>query len=69
MGDVLSGLVAGYLAQGLNALDATQTAVLVHALAAEDYAKQQDSSSMIASDVIDRVSRVVMDIRRFKRLK
>jgi len=68
MGDVLSGLVAGYLAQGLNTLDATQTAVLVHALAAEVYAKQHDSSSLIASDVIDRLSRVVRDIRQSKRL-
>ena len=69
MGDVLSGLVAGYLAQGLNALDATQTAVLVHALAAEYYANKHDSSSVIASDVIDRVSRVVRDIRQLKRIK
>ncbi|MBT3204111.1 MAG: NAD(P)H-hydrate dehydratase [Gammaproteobacteria bacterium] len=68
MGDVLSGLISAYLAQGLSPENAAQTAVLVHALAAEHYAKEHDSVSLIASDVIDRISLVVRDIRQAKRV-
>lgn len=64
MGDVLSGIIAAFLAQGLTPLQAAQTGVLVHALAAEYYATEQDAACLIASDVIDRVSRVVRDIRQ-----
>lgn len=59
MGDVLSGLTAGYLAQGLSALQAANTAVLVHALTAEQYAQTQDACSLLSSDVIDGIGSVV----------
>ncbi len=68
MGDVLSGFIAAYLAQGLSPENAAQTGVLAHALAAEHYAKEHDSASLIASDVIDRVSLVVREIRQSKRV-
>ncbi len=64
MGDVLAGIAGGYLAQGLNAAQAAQTAVLVHALAAEIFATEQDTASLIASDVIDRIGKVVGRIRQ-----
>lgn len=64
MGDVLAGLIGGYLAQGLNPEQAAQTAVLVHALAAEDFATCQDENSLIASDIIERLSTIVRDIRQ-----
>ncbi len=67
MGDVLSGMIAAYLAQGLTTLKAAQSGVLVHALAAEYFAREQDASSLIASDVIERVSLVVRDIRHLQR--
>ncbi len=63
MGDVLSGLIAAFLAQGLSTLNATQSAVLVHALAAEYYAREHDAASLIASDVINYIALVVKDIR------
>lgn len=66
MGDVLSGMIAAFMAQGLTPLNAAQTGVLVHALAAEYYANKRDASSLIASDVIDRISLVVRDIRHSK---
>ena len=63
MGDVLSGMIAGYLAQGLSPLDSAQTAVLLHALAAEDHAVDEDENSLIASDVIDRLGGISKRIR------
>ncbi len=65
MGDVLCGLVAGYLGQGLTPIQAAQTAVMLHALSAEHFAKKHDQISLIASDVIDGLSVVVKRIRQF----
>ncbi len=65
MGDVLCGLVAGYLGQGLTPFQAAQTAVMLHALSAEQYAKKHDQISLIASDVIDGLSVVVKRVRQF----
>ena len=64
MGDVLAGLAAGYFAQGLSGFHALQTAVLVHALAAELFAEAQDQASLIASDVSALTGRVVRAMRR-----
>ena len=63
MGDVLAGMIAGYLAQGLSPQHAARTSVLLHALAAEDYALQQDADSLIASDIIQRLPRLVKSLR------
>lgn len=67
MGDVLAGMLAGYRAQGLSAWQAAQTAVLVHALAAEDFSVEKDEASLVASDVIERIGRVVKIIQQGRR--
>lgn len=66
MGDVLSGLIGAYLAQGLEPLQAAQIGVLVHALAAEEYALTFDANSLIASDVIDRIAVVTRRIQQLQ---
>lgn len=63
MGDVLAGLTASYIGQGLDAIQASRAAVLVHALAAEKFAELYDANSLIASDVIGRVASIVKEIR------
>jgi ADP-dependent NAD(P)H-hydrate dehydratase / NAD(P)H-hydrate epimerase len=62
-GDVLSGLIAGYLAQGLSAIEAARSGVYVHALSAQDYAEDQAPECLIASDLIARIGRVSKQIR------
>ncbi|MDJ0833389.1 MAG: NAD(P)H-hydrate dehydratase [Gammaproteobacteria bacterium] len=64
MGDVLSGMIGGYLAQGLSPWQAARSAVLVHALAAQDFTHEQDANSLIASDVIAGIGRVVRRIHQ-----
>jgi NAD(P)H-hydrate epimerase len=58
-GDVLAGIITGLRAQGLSAFDAGVTGVFIHALCGLDAAaKIGNSTSVIASDILDSVSRV-----------
>jgi len=63
MGDVLAGMIAALLGQGLSPFDAAKTAVLVHALGAEDYAADNDETGLIASDIVHRIPRLVKRLR------
>lgn len=50
-GDVLTGLIAGLLAQGLAAADAAMLGVYLHGLAAERLSRQQGVAGLAASDL------------------
>ncbi len=52
-GDVLTGIVAGLLAQGLEPFDAAQLGVYVHGLAGDLAAEALGQNSLIAHDLID----------------
>lgn len=51
MGDLLSGMIAGFMAQGLNAWQAAQTGVLIHALAGDCAAKARGERGLLVSDL------------------
>jgi NAD(P)H-hydrate repair Nnr-like enzyme with NAD(P)H-hydrate dehydratase domain len=53
MGDVLTGLIAALLAQGMSAFDAARLGVFVHGLAADRCAKQIAPIGYLAHDVAD----------------
>lgn len=55
MGDVLTGIVASFLAQGLNPLAASKLAVYAHGLAADWLVKEKGLRGIIASDVVDKL--------------
>lgn len=55
MGDVLTGAIAGLLAQGLNPVDAAILGVYVHGLAADIAAEKIGESGIIAGDVLRRL--------------
>ena len=63
MGDVLCGIIAAFLGQGLDAFSAARSAVYVHALCAELYAKERDESGLIASDIIGLIPQMVKQLR------
>ena len=52
MGDVLTGMITGFLAQGLTAWDAARMGVYLHGCAGDQAAKSMGEAGMIASDVI-----------------
>ena len=55
MGDVLTGIVASFLAQGLPPLAASKLAVYAHGLAADWLVKEKGLRGIIASDVVDKL--------------
>ena len=57
-GDVLTGVIAGLIAQGLDLLDAAETGVCVHA-AAGDLAAQDGERGMIASDLFPYIRKLL----------
>ena len=63
MGDVLSGIVGALLGQGMTPFDAARAAVLIHALAADDYCLHHDQVGLVASDVIERIPAVIKRLR------
>jgi len=54
-GDVLTGIIAAFLGQGLNSFDAAKFAVYLHGLAGDLAAKEKTQMGMIASDIIDKI--------------
>ena len=54
-GDVLSGIIAAFLGQGLCAFDAAKYGVYIHGSAGDLAAKEKTEISLIASDIIDKI--------------
>jgi len=54
-GDVLSGMVGAFLAQGLDAFNAAKYATYLHGLAGDIAAKDKTQIGLIASDIIKRI--------------
>ena len=62
-GDVLTGLLAALIGQGLNPSDAACTAVYLHGLAADIAAQKTGHISLIASDIIENFATAIHQIR------
>ncbi|MDP2157892.1 MAG: NAD(P)H-hydrate dehydratase [Nitrospirota bacterium] len=54
-GDVLTGMLAGLMGQGMHPVDACRLAVFLHGLAGDIAAETQGMHSLIASDIIESV--------------
>jgi NAD(P)H-hydrate epimerase len=52
-GDVLSGFIGGFLAQGLSPLNAALTGAYMHGLAAECFTQKTKNKYMLASDLFE----------------
>lgn len=61
-GDVLTGIIAAGLAQGLSPSVAAAFGVALHGLSGEKAAKKLTSYSLIASDIIDTIPSVLWDL-------
>lgn len=63
-GDVLAGMIAGLLAQGMDAEDAAVTGVYLHGVAGDMAASAYGERSMTASDIIEQFPKVFRVVER-----
>lgn len=61
-GDVLAGIVAGYLAQGAEPFTAARLGVYLHAAVAEALAAEYGRAGLLASEIAARLPRIVRDL-------
>ena len=54
-GDVLTGIIAGFLGQGLIAFDAARLGVYIHGLAGDLAAKDKGDIGLIAGDILENI--------------
>jgi hydroxyethylthiazole kinase-like uncharacterized protein yjeF len=59
MGDVLTGIIAGLIAQGLSLEEAAKLAVWAHAVAGDKVAALQGERGMLASDLLDTIPSIL----------
>ena len=58
-GDVLSGIIAGLLVQGVPAYEAASVGAYIHGLCGDTASEQLGHASVIASDLLDAIQRVL----------
>ena len=62
-GDVLTGIIGGLLAQGLAPYDAARLGGFLHGTAAEQMRAEYGNAGVVASDLLDRIPRIVAGLR------
>jgi NAD(P)H-hydrate epimerase len=63
-GDVLTGTVAAFLAQGLNPADSSILSVFLHGLAGDIAASEKGMHSLIATDIIEKLPEAFLRLRQ-----
>jgi NAD(P)H-hydrate epimerase len=58
-GDVLTGIIAAFLGQGLSMFDAAKYATYIHGLAGDLAAKSKTQMGMVASDIIEKIPKAL----------
>jgi hydroxyethylthiazole kinase-like uncharacterized protein yjeF len=61
-GDVLSGMIAGLVAQGLKTRDAAITAVYIHGLAGDHAAGQKGQRGIVAGDILESIPYILKQL-------
>ncbi len=62
-GDVLTGIIAALVAQGMEPFEAATLGAYIHGLAGDAAADELGEYSVMASDIIDHISAVIKDCR------
>ena len=63
VGDVLTGMIAGFIGQGMGLYDAAVLAVHVHGRAGDLAAREKGQHGMIASDLVERIPYAIQTSR------
>lgn len=66
-GDVLAGLIGGFIAQGLEPFDAARLGVYLHAAAGMLVRNDIGEAGAVAGDLLDRIPRAIMALRSGER--
>lgn len=61
-GDVLTGMIAAFIAQGLSGFEAARCAAYLHGKAGDLAAREKTTLAMIAADIIDQIPMAVMNM-------
>ena len=61
-GDVLSGMIAGFMAQNVEPVKAAALAVYIHGLAADIYTHEENPYSLSASDLLDYIPIAITEL-------
>ncbi len=64
MGDVLTGMIASFIGQGLPILDSLKIAVFVHGFAGDTLAQIKGEQGMLASDIMEIIPQTINFIKR-----
>ncbi len=59
-GDVLSGVIAGFVAQGISTRIAAELGVFIHGMAADNVAERKGYRGLIASDLLETLPQAIM---------
>jgi NAD(P)H-hydrate epimerase len=62
-GDVLAGVIAGLLAQGLKLFDAAAAGVYIHGMAGEAVKERLGDAGMIASDLLPELPVIIKQLK------
>ena len=62
-GDVLTGIIGGLLAQGLNTYDAARLGGFLHGTAADQARADHGDAGVVASDLLDRIPAIMAALR------
>lgn len=63
-GDILTGMIAGFIAQGLSAFDAAKLSAYIHGRAAEIYTQNKSEASMLVRDLADIIPQIMKELRK-----
>ena len=61
-GDVLTGMIASFLGQGIDSFKAAKLGVYLHGLAADYVAEEKGEISLIATDILDKLPQVLKTV-------
>ena len=62
VGDVLTGMIASFVGQGINAYSAAAIGVYLHGTAGDIAANEKGQFSLIASDLLDKLPQAIRDV-------
>ncbi|MCK4261602.1 NAD(P)H-hydrate dehydratase [bacterium] len=62
MGDVLTGMIASFLGQGLGEIESAQVGVYLHGLAADIAREKKGELALIATDILDSLSEAIKQL-------